>query len=85
MSTQDSGYSTGRFSSDEAATSILPPSATREGAGGKSAPAAHAGIDFGLLVLRLAIGGTVGAHGLQKVFGLAGGQGIDGFTTTLRS
>jgi putative oxidoreductase len=43
----------------------------------------HGGLDFGLLVLRLGLGGTMGAHGLQKVFGLFGGPGIDGFTKTL--
>lgn len=42
----------------------------------------HAGIDFGLLVIRLAVGGLAIAHGLQK-FGLLGGPGIDGFAKAL--
>ena len=35
--------------------------------------------DLGLLLLRLAIGGVMLAHGLQK-FGLLGGPGLDGIT-----
>jgi putative oxidoreductase len=45
----------------------------------------HGGLDFGLLVLRLVIGGTFVAHSLQKLFGLWGGQGIDGFARYLGS
>ncbi|WP_367136178.1 DoxX family protein [Saccharothrix sp. HUAS TT1] len=44
-----------------------------------------AGPDLGLLVLRLALGGAFAVHGLQKVFGLFGGPGIDGFTRYLQS
>ncbi|NUT49638.1 MAG: DoxX family protein [Saccharothrix sp.] len=44
-----------------------------------------AGADIGLLVLRLALGGAFVMHGLQKVFGLFGGPGIDGFTRYLQS
>lgn len=43
-----------------------------------------AGPDLGLLVLRLALGGAFIVHGLQKVFGLFGGPGIDGFTAFLQ-
>jgi putative oxidoreductase len=39
----------------------------------------HGGLDFGLLILRIALGGTIGAHGLQHLFGLFHGSGIDGF------
>jgi putative oxidoreductase len=43
----------------------------------------HGGLDFGLLVLRLVIGGTFVAHSLQKLFGMWGGLGIDGFARYL--
>ena len=43
----------------------------------------HGGLDFGLLVIRLALGGTLGAHGLQKVFGLFGGPGVSEFARIL--
>ncbi|EHR49544.1 putative membrane protein [Saccharomonospora marina XMU15] len=43
----------------------------------------HGGLDFGLLILRLALGGTIGAHGLQKLFGLFDGPGIGGFADAL--
>ena len=39
--------------------------------------------DLGLLILRLAIGGLLIVHGLQKAFGWWGGPGLDGFETTL--
>jgi putative oxidoreductase len=47
-------------------------------------PAAwHGGLDLGLLILRLALGGTLGVHGVQKVFGLFGGPGIAEFSRIL--
>jgi len=33
--------------------------------------------DLGLLALRMAVGGTLVAHGVQKLFGWFGGRGID--------
>lgn len=39
--------------------------------------------DFGLMLLRLALGVVFIAHGLQKAFGWWGGEGLDGFRTTL--
>jgi putative oxidoreductase len=39
--------------------------------------------DLGLLLLRAAVGGTLVAHGLQKAFGLWGGQGLDSFKNML--
>lgn len=43
----------------------------------------HGGLDLGLLILRVALGGIMGAHGLQKIFGLFDGPGIDGFSQAL--
>jgi putative oxidoreductase len=40
--------------------------------------------DFGLLILRFAVGGTFFAHGMQKVFGLWGGPGVTGFAGNLQ-
>ena len=34
--------------------------------------------DLGLLALRLGVGGTLAAHGAQKLFGAFGGGGIEG-------
>jgi putative oxidoreductase len=42
-------------------------------------------LGFGLLILRLALGVTMGAHGLQHLFGLFGGPGIGGFTHLLET
>lgn len=39
--------------------------------------------DFGLVLLRFAVGGTFFAHGMQKVFGMWGGPGVDGFARSL--
>ncbi|UNZ18974.1 DoxX family protein [Streptomyces sp. 891-h] len=47
-------------------------------AGGGAAPAEQPAYDAGLLVLRLALGLTMAAHGSQKLFGWFSGGGIDG-------
>lgn len=39
--------------------------------------------DFGLFILRLVVGALLALRGLQKLFGLFGGPGIDGFAQTL--
>ncbi|MEU9414763.1 DoxX family protein [Streptomyces sp. NPDC051000] len=41
-------------------------------------PATTAGLDTGLLLLRVVLGLTMAAHGSQKLFGWFGGGGIDG-------
>ncbi|WP_243859246.1 DoxX family protein [Amycolatopsis arida] len=43
----------------------------------------HGGLDFGLLILRVVLGGTMFAHGLQKLFGAFDGPGIGGFAQAL--
>ncbi|MFG2495747.1 DoxX family protein [Streptomyces caniferus] len=49
----------------------------RIGASTRSVPSPH-GYDIGLLLLRLALGLTMAAHGAQKLFGWFGGPGLDG-------
>jgi putative oxidoreductase len=39
--------------------------------------------DLGLLILRVGLGALLIAHGLQKAFGLWGGQGLNGFQQSL--
>jgi putative oxidoreductase len=39
--------------------------------------------DLGLLILRIAVGAILIAHGLQKAFGLWGGPGLDGWEESL--
>ena len=85
MSTPGAGFTDDGFTEDR--TTILPPSATSEPDAKerkRTPPAAHAGVDFGLFVLRLVFGGTMIVHGAQKVFGLFGGPGIGGFSQALR-
>ncbi|MEU0494226.1 DoxX family protein [Mycobacterium sp. NPDC006124] len=39
--------------------------------------------DLGLMILRMGLGALLIAHGLQKAFGLWGGQGLNGFQQSL--
>jgi putative oxidoreductase len=41
--------------------------------------------DVGLLALRLGVGGTLAAHGTQKLFGWFGGTGLEGTTGGMRA
>jgi putative oxidoreductase len=45
----------------------------------------HGGADFGLLVLRVVVGGLVGMYGLQHLFHLFHGTGIDAFAKFLQT
>ncbi|HEX4224969.1 MAG TPA: DoxX family protein [Pseudonocardiaceae bacterium] len=45
----------------------------------------HGGADFGLLVLRIVVGGTFGIYGLQHLFRLFNGAGIDAFAKFLQT
>ena len=42
-------------------------------------------MDVGLLLLRLAVGGVMAAHGAQKLFGWFGGYGLEGTSGWLES
>ncbi|MGA9873081.1 MAG: DoxX family protein [Rhodococcus sp. (in: high G+C Gram-positive bacteria)] len=48
-------------------------------------PARRGTTDLGLLLLRLAVGGILLVHGLQKLVGLWNGPGLDGFRSLLES
>jgi putative oxidoreductase len=77
----DAGYDTGFDSSSTTTVLSRPDSEDKE----RSRPtyAWHGGLDFALLFVRLVLGGTFVAHGLQKLFGLFNGPGIDGFAQYL--
>jgi putative oxidoreductase len=45
----------------------------------------HGGADFGLLVLRIVVGGTFGIYGLQHLFRLFHGAGLDSFAKFLQT
>lgn len=51
----------------------------------RAASSWHGGADFGLLVLRIVVGGTFGVYGLQHLFHLFNGSGIDSFAKFLQT
>ena len=53
--------------------------------GRRAASSWHGGADFGLLVLRIVVGGTFGVYGLQHLFRLFHGTGIDSFAKFLQT
>ncbi|HEX3783030.1 MAG TPA: DoxX family protein [Pseudonocardiaceae bacterium] len=55
------------------------------GSARRSASDWHGGADFGLLVLRIVIGGTFAVYGLQHLFGLFHGTGVDSFGKFLQT
>lgn len=75
---EDSGY----FEAADSKTTLSEPE-DRLGYDDDRSPRWHGGLSFGLLILRLVLGGTLGVHGLQKVFGLFGGPGIGEFSRIL--
>jgi putative oxidoreductase len=51
----------------------------------RAASSWHGGADFGLLVLRIVVGGTFGVYGLQHLFHLFHGTGLDSFAKFLQT
>jgi putative oxidoreductase len=54
-----------------------------DGAAGRAESGRRGTQDLGLMLLRVGFGALLIAHGLQKAFGLWGGQGLDGFQQSL--
>ncbi len=67
----------------EQPTSIIPGSGATPTRPTRRELAWNGGADFGLLLLRFAVGGVIFAHGAQKVFGIWGGPGIGAFAQML--
>lgn len=77
------------FTSGGGATSVMPPGGgapfgaspfdEEETAGARPRARMHGGADFGLLILRIVVGGTFVVQGLRHLFGLLHGQGYHAF------
>jgi putative oxidoreductase len=87
-SDKDAGFDASGFSDLDSGgtTSVMQPGGAGYGTGmptgdfgGRDPYRWHGGADFGLLVLRLVLGGTFAANGLQHLFGLFHGVGRVGF------
>jgi putative oxidoreductase len=71
----------------DGATSVLPPGGgdmvgtfdEDGGTGARRAARLHGGADFGLLILRIVVGGAFVVRGLQHLFGLFHGHGFQAF------
>lgn len=71
-----------RYTGDDA-TSILPSGSVEQDNGRRKPLSWHGGLDFGLLVLRIVVGGIVAGHGLQHLFGWWNGIGVNRFAQVL--
>jgi putative oxidoreductase len=65
------------------AASAEPTEIEPDGLGKTDAESRRGTQDLGLMVLRVGLGALLIAHGLQKAFGLWGGQGLNGFQQSL--
>jgi putative oxidoreductase len=83
------GYGEAQESTSLLSTTYRPPSSPifdeEAYSAQRSASSWHGGADLGLLVLRLVIGGTFAVYGLQHLFGLFKGNGVDSFGTFLQT
>ncbi|WP_159232744.1 DoxX family protein [Mycolicibacterium vanbaalenii] len=72
------GLAAGAYGAGAAPAEVGPGDADQRGDGDRRGTQ-----DLGLLLLRVAVGALLIGHGLQKLFGLWGGPGLDGFRDSL--